>query len=253
MSTLSEVKQLLHLRRLESVEVTIQASSGGSEAQDWARLLTRMYMRWLRRHHYAYDVEELEKTEQGLVRRATLSITAQAAEAYALLGKEEGVHRLTRISPFDSGGRRQTSFATVEVTPVCRQSAFALDMSEVRVDTFRSSGKGGQNVNKRDTAVRATHIPTGITAQRQNRYQHQNRIQALAALAARVEKAQASPQRNARRNEAWGKQIRSYAFVPHAMVKDHRTGYKSANLQGVLDGDLDTLIAGSHSSLAPKE
>jgi len=248
MGTLGEVKQLLHLPRLEGLEVTIQASSGGSEAQDWARLLTRMYTRWLRRHHYAYDVEDLEKTEQGLVRRATLSITDRAAEVQALLGREEGVHRLTRISPFDSGGRRQTSFATVEVIPIYKQSAFALDMSEVRVDTFRSSGKGGQNVNKRDTAVRATHVPTGITARRQTRHQHHNRIQALAALASRVEKARAQPQRNARRNGAWGEQIRSYAFVPHALVKDHRTGYKSGNLQGVLDGDLDGLIAGSHKS-----
>jgi peptide chain release factor 2 len=215
-------------------------------------MLLRMYTRWLRRRGFEFEVEEMETTEQGLVRRATLSIEAGAGEAWVLLRGEEGVHRLTRVSPYDSAHRRQTSFATVEVTPMRKEKAFCLDMGEVRIDTFRSSGNGGQNVNKRDTAVRATHLPTGLTAVRQTRHQGRNRTLALAALAARVEGASREggcrgvPK--GRGTAAWGRQIRSYAFVPHAMVKDHRTGFRSGALQGVLDGDLDALIAAGAAS-----
>jgi peptide chain release factor 2 len=233
---------------ISSVELTVRASSGGLEAQDWARILLRMYTRWLKRHDYPYHVEETEDGEQGTLRNATISIASEkpriAKEAYSLLRSEEGVHRLTRVSPFDANKRRQTSFATVEITPVRTRGEFSLDLNEVRVDTFRSSGKGGQNVNKRDTAVRATHLPTGLTAQRQSRSQHQNRVEALAALAARVERAQQQPAKENRNGErAWGHQIRSYAFVPHALVKDHRSGKKIGNLQGVLNGDLDKLLS----------
>lgn len=242
--TLAGVRGLLPPgEKLTNLEITIQASSGGVEAQDWARLLLRMYTRWLRSHGYSHTLQELECGPRGTVRRATVDVTGSAGEAYELLRREEGVHRLTRVSPFDSAGRRQTSFAVVELLPVRKTKEFELNMADVRVDTFRSSGKGGQNVNKRSTGVRATHLPTGLTAQRQSRSQHQNRQEAVRVLAARVAKHDDNtPAPAGGKTTAWGEQVRSYSFVPHALVKDHRTGYKTSRLQRILDGDVNELI-----------
>lgn len=229
--------------------LTIQAGAGGNDAADFAEMLQRMYVRWSERR--GFDIEEVERTEsdEGGIRHATYII--KGPHAFGYLKAERGVHRLVRISPYDSQARRQTSFAAVEVMPEFDADApIEIDMSEVRVDTYRAGGAGGQHVNKTDSAVRMTHEPTGIVVQCQNeRSQHKNRAIALAMLMSKMfemrerERDDDLKDMYSQKGEiAWGSQIRSYVLHPYQMVKDHRTKFESGNTQAVLDGDLDAFI-----------
>ena len=229
--------------------LTIQAGAGGNDAADFAEMLQRMYVRWSERR--GFDIEEVERTEsdEGGIRHATYII--KGPHAFGYLKAERGVHRLVRISPYDSQARRQTSFAAVEVMPEFDADApIEVDMSEVRVDTYRAGGAGGQHVNKTDSAVRMTHEPTGIVVQCQNeRSQHKNRAIALAMLMSKMfemrerERDDDLKEMYSQKGEiAWGSQIRSYVLHPYQMVKDHRTKFETGNTQAVLDGDLDAFI-----------
>ncbi len=229
--------------------IEVHAGAGGTESQDWANMLVRMYRRWAQRRDYR--VEELGETpgEEAGIKSATLKFVGDGAYGWAKT--ESGVHRLVRISPFDSQMRRHTSFASVSVSPVVDDSIeITIDDSELRVDTYRASGAGGQHVNKTDSAVRLTHLPTGIVVQCQNnRSQHRNRAEAMAVLKSRLydrelrlreEEAQAL---HAEKTDiGWGHQIRSYVLQPYRMVKDLRTGHETSNTDAVLDGDLDGFI-----------
>ena len=229
--------------------VEVHAGAGGTESQDWAAILVRMYRRWAQRRDYS--VEDLGETpgEEVGIKSAILKLVGDGAYGWAKT--ESGVHRLVRISPFDSQMRRHTSFASVSISPVVNDSiTITIDDSDVRVDTYRASGAGGQHVNKTDSAVRLTHLPTGIVVQCQNnRSQHRNRAEAMTVLKSRLydrelrlreEEAQA---RHAEKTDiGWGHQIRSYVLHPYRMVKDLRTGYETSNTDAVLDGDLDGLI-----------
>jgi peptide chain release factor 2 len=228
----------------------VHAGAGGTEAQDWAEMLLRMYVRWAEAH--GYKVEWLEESggEEAGVKSATLRIVG--ANAYGWLKTESGVHRLVRISPFDANARRHTSFASVWVYPVVDDKIeVAINDKDLRIDTYRSSGAGGQHVNKTDSAVRITHAPSGIVVQCQSeRSQHQNRARAFAMLRARLyelelEKREAqTAAMNAGKSEiGWGHQIRSYVLQPYQMVKDLRTGVETGNTGAVLDGDLDRFLA----------
>jgi peptide chain release factor 2 len=230
--------------------VEIHAGAGGTESQDWAEMLARMYLRWSERHDY--KVEWLEETagEQAGLKSVTLKISGE--NAYGWLKTESGVHRLVRISPFDANARRQTSFASVWVYPVIDET-IAIDIldKDLRVDTYRSSGAGGQHVNKTDSAVRITHLPTGIVVACQtDRSQHRNRANAMNMLKARLyeaelQKREAAAQavEAAKTDIGWGHQIRSYVLQPYQMVKDLRTDVQTSNTQAVLDGDLDEFMA----------
>jgi peptide chain release factor 2 len=228
----------------------VNAGAGGTEAQDWAEMLLRMYMRWAEQHGYkVFLIEESPGEEAGL-KSATIQISG--LNAYGWLKTEGGVHRLVRISPFDSQARRQTSFAAVQVSPVIDDAVeVEIDDKDLRVDTYRASGAGGQHVNKTDSAVRITHIPTGIVvASQQERSQHQNRAKVMQMLRAKLyelelkkrEEKLASFQ-GEKSDIGWGHQIRSYVLQPYQMVKDLRTGVEKGNAQGVLDGDLDDYLA----------
>ena len=229
--------------------LTINSGAGGVDSQDWAEMLARMYRRWAERR--GYDLETIEYTlgEEAGIRSATYSISGEYA--FGLLSAERGVHRLVRISPFDAGARRHTSFASVAVAPVVDdQAEVEIDEKDLKIDTYRASGAGGQHVNKTDSAVRITHLPTGIVAQCQNeRSQHQNRVVAMRVLRARLfelerekrEKELAALE-GKRLDIEWGSQIRSYVLHPYKMVKDHRTGEQTTDVDKVLDGDLDAFI-----------
>jgi peptide chain release factor 2 len=230
----------------------IHAGAGGTESQDWAQMLERMYTRWAERHGYKVEyIEESEGEEAGL-KSATVLI--KGANAYGWLKTESGVHRLVRISPFDSNARRHTSFASVGAYPVI-DDRIEIDIPEkdVRIDVYRASGAGGQHVNKTESAVRITHIPSGIVVQCQNdRSQHKNRAQAWKMLRARLyetelarREAAAQAQADAKSDIGWGHQIRSYVLQPYQLVKDLRTGVESHSPQDVLDGDLDAFMAAS--------
>ncbi len=230
----------------------VNAGAGGTEAQDWAQILVRMYTRWAEAKGYKVEwVEESEGEEAGL-KSATMIIRGH--NAFGWLKTETGVHRLVRISPFDSQARRHTSFASVWVYPVIDDSIEieVLD-KDLRVDTYRASGAGGQHVNKTDSAVRMTHIPTGIVVQCQNdRSQHKNRATAMSMLRARLyehelrKREEAAEAETAAKTEiGWGHQIRSYVLQPYQMIKDLRTGVEKGNAQGVLDGDLDDFLEAS--------
>ena len=228
----------------------VHAGAGGTEAQDWAEMLLRMYVRWAEAHDYKVEwIEESSGEETGL-KSATVRIVG--TNAYGWLKTETGVHRLVRISPFDASSRRHTSFASVGVYPVIDDSIeIEIVDKELRIDTYRASGAGGQHVNKTDSAVRITHVPTGIVVQCQNdRSQHRNRAAAMAMLRARLyelelqrrdEEAQA--EREAKTEIGWGRQIRSYVLHPYQMVKDLRTGVEKGAAERVLDGDLDDFMA----------
>jgi peptide chain release factor 2 len=237
--------------------LSISAGAGGTEATDWAEMLLRMYLRWAERHRFKTEIVDQQEGEQAGIKSATVEIDGRAA--YGWMRAERGVHRLVRISPFDSQKRRQTTFALVEVLPEADDDIqIELNWDEIRVDTFRSQGAGGQHVNKTDSAVRLTHLPTNIVAQSQNeRSQTQNKEMAIRVLKARLlERALEEQEAEVRKlkgehvEAGWGNQIRSYVLHPYQMVKDLRTGVETGNTQAVLDGDLDTFMQAELERLA---
>lgn len=228
--------------------LTIHAGSGGTEACDWASMLFRMYCRWAERRGFKYEVVDLLEAEGGI---KSVTIEIDGAYAYGYLRGESGVHRLVRISPFDANARRHTSFASVAILPVIDDSIdVTVKPDEIRIDTYRAGGAGGQKVNKTDSAVRITHLATGIVVTCQNeRSQYKNKDVAMAVLKSRLyehyreEKEKENAKYQAEKKEiAWGSQIRSYVFQPYTMVKDHRTKFSVGNVQAVMDGDLDPFI-----------
>lgn len=229
--------------------LTINAGAGGTDSQDWAAMLQRMYLRWIERRGFSGEILDLTEGEEAGLKSCTIAVTGRYA--YGYLRAEKGVHRLVRLSPFDSAHRRHTSFAQVEVLPEVGAGVdIEIRPDDLRVDVFRSSGAGGQNVQKNATAVRLTHLPTGIVVTCQNeRSQMQNRENALRVLKARLLEIQREEQekelaqlRGDYVKAEWGSQIRSYVLHPYQMVKDHRTEYEMGNTQAVLDGDLDGFI-----------
>ena len=227
----------------------VHAGAGGTDAQDWTEVLLRMYQRWAERRGFTVEIDEATEGQEAGLLSATFIVRGRFA--YGLLATERGVHRLVRMSPFDSQHRRQTSFASVEVTPFLEDATeVEIDEKDLRVDTYRSSGAGGQHVNKTDSAVRLTHLPTGIVVAVQNeRSQHQNKAKAMQILGAKLtERAWAERQAELdglsgeRVDNAWGNQIRSYVMAPYQLVKDLRTNYETGNVDAVLDGDLDAFM-----------
>ena len=229
--------------------LTLHAGAGGTEAQDWTQMLLRMYGRWAERHGFSVVTADLLPGDEAGVKSATLFINGH--NAYGYLKSEKGVHRLVRISPFDSNARRHTSFSACDIMPEIDDAVeVAINMADVRVDTYRASGAGGQHINKTSSAVRMTHMPTGIVVQCQNeRSQLQNREQCMKMLRAKLfeleqEKKEAEIQKleGDQQKIEWGSQIRSYVFQPYTLVKDMRTGMETGNVQAVMDGDLDPFI-----------
>ncbi|NLO93101.1 MAG: peptide chain release factor 2 [Clostridiaceae bacterium] len=229
--------------------ITLHAGAGGTEAMDWVQMLFRMYTRWAERNGFSARVLDMLEGDEAGIKSVTVEITGEYA--YGYLRPEKGVHRLVRISPFDSSGRRHTSFASMEVMPVLDDSVKVdINPDDIKMDVYRASGAGGQHVNKTSSAVRLTHIPTGIVVACQNeRSQVQNRETAMKMLRAKLlelkEKEQAeklSQIQGEQLDIAWGSQIRSYVFCPYTMVKDHRTNYEEGNIQKVMDGGLDEFI-----------
>ncbi len=228
----------------------VHAGAGGTEAQDWAEMLQRMYVRWAEQHGYGVEWLEESNGEEAGIKSAVLKISGH--NAYGWLRNESGVHRLVRISPFDSSARRHTSFASLWIYPVIDDNIeVEVQDKDIRVDTYRASGAGGQHVNKTDSAVRMTHLPTNIVVQCQNsRSQHKNRAEAMSMLKARIyemelqKKLQESQdEHDAKSDIGWGHQIRSYVLQPYQMIKDLRTGLETSNTQAVLDGDLDDFMS----------
>ncbi len=230
--------------------IELNAGTGGTEAQDWAEMLMRMYTRWAEQHGYKVEWIEESEGEQAGIKSATLRVTGP--NAYGWLKTEAGVHRLVRISPFDANARRHTSFASVWVYPVVDDNIdIAINESDLKVDTYRASGAGGQHVNKTESAIRITHVPSGIiVACQTDRSQHRNRATAMAMLKARLYEAElqkreaaAAAVENAKTEIGWGHQIRNYVLAPYQLVKDLRTGVEKGNPDAVLDGDLDAFMA----------
>ncbi len=246
----AEVRQLLggeHDRG--DVILSINSGAGGTDACDWAEMLMRMYLRWAERRGFNAEIIDRQDGEEAGIRGATLAI--QGDYAYGYLNTEQGVHRLVRISPFDSQARRHTAFASVTAVPeIDEATPVEVDESDLRIDTYRSSGAGGQHVNKTDSAVRITHVPTGIVAQCQNeRSQHKNKATAMKVLRAQLyererqqQAAKLAEATGEKREIGFGSQIRSYTLHPQQRVKDHRTNYETGNVDAVLDGDLERLI-----------
>jgi peptide chain release factor 2 len=241
----------------ENAIVAIHAGAGGTDSQDWAAMLQRMYLRWAERHGLETEVLDTSEGEEAGIKSVTFS--ANGPDSYGRLKAEKGVHRLVRLSPFDSAHRRHTSFALVEVWPqVQTGDEILISPNDLRIDTYRSAGAGGQNVQKNETAIRITHLPTGIVVTCQNeRSQTQNKENAMRVLRARLLDLQREKQeeelariKGEHIKAEWGSQIRSYVLHPYQMVKDHRTGWEVGNTTAVLDGDLDGFInAYLHSSL----
>ena len=227
----------------------INAGAGGTESCDWAAMLARMYVRWAEKKGYKVEMTAESPGEEAGIRSATYRISGH--NAYGWLKSESGVHRLVRISPYDSAARRHTSFSSVWVYPVVDDNIeITVPDSEIRIDTYRSSGAGGQHVNTTDSAVRITHLPTGIVVTSSQKSQHQNRAIAMQALKSRLYELELrkrteaiEAQHEAKGDAGWGNQIRSYVLQPYQMVKDLRTGFETSDTQGVLDGDLDGLMA----------
>ncbi len=229
--------------------LSINAGAGGTDAQDWAQILLRMYSRWAEAKGFVLEIPEISYGEEAGIKSATLMVNGMYS--YGYLKAENGVHRLVRLSPFNADAKRHTSFASVNVIPeISDEIQVEIDPSHLRVDTYRASGPGGQHVNKTDSAVRITHLPTGIVAQSQSdRSQHANREAAMKILKARLyelmlkeRKEKIEELRGEFREIAWGNQIRSYVFHPYTMVKDHRTGIETSSVQKVIDGDIDNFI-----------
>lgn len=229
--------------------LSFHAGAGGTEAQDWAEMLYRMYTRWSERHGFSYKTLDYLDGEEAGLKSATIAIDGE--NAYGFLKSENGIHRLVRISPFDSSGRRHTSFAAVEVMPqITDEAEIGIRPEDLKVDTYRSSGAGGQHVNKTESAIRITHIPSGIVVACQTeRSQHQNREYAMQMLRARL--AEIKERQHLEKVEdikgvqmkiEWGSQIRSYVFMPYTLAKDHRTNFENGNISAVMDGDLDGFI-----------
>jgi peptide chain release factor 2 len=229
--------------------VTVHAGAGGTDSQDWAEMLLRMYLRWAERRGFKVEMKEASPGEEAGLKSATFVVRGE--NAYGLFAAERGVHRLVRISPFDSSSRRHTSFAQVDVAPLVDENVeVEVEDSDIRVDTYRASGAGGQHVNKTDSAVRVTHIPTGVVVQCQNeRSQAQNKAVAMQLLRSKLieleERKRAeelAKERGEVKDVAWGSQIRSYFLHPDQRVKDHRTGHESGDTERVLNGDIDDFI-----------
>jgi len=229
--------------------VSIHPGAGGTEAQDWVEMLMRMYLRWAEKHGYRAEILDYQQGEEAGVKSATFMISAEYS--YGRMKAEVGVHRLVRISPFDANKRRHTSFASVFVYPEVEDDIeIDIDDKDLRIDTYRASSAGGQHVNKTDSAVRITHLPTGVVVQCQNeRSQIKNKSMAMKVLRARLYELKKKEQEEKleklsadKKDIAWGNQIRSYVFQPYQMVKDHRTGVEIGNVNAVMDGDIDGLI-----------
>jgi peptide chain release factor 2 len=234
-----------------SAIVQIHPGAGGTESQDWAQMLLRMYLRWAERHDYKNQMLDLQPGEEAGIKDATFAVNG--AYAYGYLRAESGIHRLVRISPFDANKRRHTSFASVSVFPDIEDEIdITIDENDLRIDTYRASSAGGQHVNKTSSAIRITHLPTNLVVQSQNeRSQHQNKAAAMKVLKARLyelerQKQEAAMQKvvGEKKGIAWGSQIRSYVFAPYQLVKDHRTGIESGNVTAVMDGAIDPFIQG---------
>lgn len=229
----------------------IHAGAGGTESQDWAEMLQRMYLRWAERSGFQTELIDFLPGEEAGIKSSTVLISG--TNAYGYLKGEKGVHRLVRISPFDANSRRHTSFSSVDILPELEDDEdVQIDSTEIKVDTFRSGGAGGQHVNKTESAIRITHLPTGIVVTCQNeRSQIQNRATAMKLLAAKLaerkrqeQETKLSELRGEHQDIAWGSQIRSYVFCPYTMVKDHRTEVETGNVEAVMDGELDAFIEG---------
>lgn len=257
--TLAEISKELDAFELETILngdyddnnaiLSIHPGAGGTESQDWAEMLYRMYVRWAERHGYKVDVLDYLDGDEAGIKSVTLMISGE--NAYGYLKSEKGVHRMVRISPFDASGRRHTSFTAVEVMPeVENDTTIEIDDKDLKVDTYRSSGAGGQHVNKTESAVRITHIPTGIVVQCQNeRSQIQNRATAMKMLTSRLveekikqQEAEIARLQGEQQEIGWGSQIRSYVFHPYTLVKDHRTNFEKGNVNAVMDGEIDEFI-----------
>jgi len=229
--------------------LTIHPGAGGTESMDWAGMLMRMYTRYAERHNFKVEIMDYQSGDEAGIKSVTIEVNGKYAFGY--LRVEAGVHRLVRISPFDSNSRRHTSFASVFVTPeIDNDINIEINPQDLRIDTYRASGAGGQHVNKTDSAIRITHLPTNIVVQCQNeRSQHKNKANAMKILGSRLYQLRLDEQKekmkeieSSKMDNAWGSQIRSYVFHPYNMVKDHRTSVETSNIQQVMDGDLDKFI-----------
>ena len=251
-SIVEEVELKMILGKKEDTQnaiIAIHPGAGGTESQDWAQMLYRMYSRWAEKQDFRVDLIDMQPGDEAGIKDVTFEI--QGDYAYGLAKAEVGVHRMVRISPFDANNRRHTSFASVFVYPsVNDEIEIEINPTDLRIDTYRASGAGGQHVNKTDSAVRITHIPTGIVVQCQNeRSQHKNKNQAMKILKARLYQAELEKEKEKnkgleeqKKDIGWGSQIRSYVFHPYNMVKDHRTKKESGNTQAVMDGNLNSFI-----------
>ena len=237
--------------------LNFQAGTGGTEAQDWAQMLYRLYTRWAERHGYQYNILDYQDGDEAGIKSASIEVLGE--NAYGYLKSENGVHRLVRISPFDASGRRQTSFAALEVIPMLdNDTSVEIRPEDIKMDVFRSSGAGGQHINKTSSAVRLTHIPTGIVVACQNeRSQFQNRDKCMEMLKSKLVQIKEqehldklSDIKGAQAQIAWGSQIRSYVFMPYTLAKDTRTGFESGNIQAVMDGEIDGFINAYLQALA---
>ena len=245
-----ELKMILgNPKDLQDAIITIHPGAGGTESQDWAQMLYRMYSRWVEKKGFKMDILDYQPGDEAGIKDLTMEIKGHYS--YGLLKAEAGVHRLVRISPFDSNNRRHTSFASVFVYPTSGEEIqIEIDQNDLRIDTYRASGAGGQHVNKTDSAIRITHIPSGVVVQCQNeRSQHKNKASAMKVLKARLYQMEKEKEKEAMKDLedtkmdiSWGSQIRSYVFHPYNLVKDHRTKEEMGNITAVMDGDIDNFI-----------